>query len=370
MAESTKRRKNQRADGRYMVQLTVGTKPDGKPIRKTFYGDSKSEAVKKRDEYKQNRADGLSDEKFTVAQWVDRYVEVYHPEQLTPKDAHKYRIYYDRIKRDLGALSLDKVRPADVQRSVNGVAGMSTRYISSYVSTVCKIFRSAYANHLIRDDPGYDIQRPSGTSGTHRALSRSEVITITSRWRELPLGLPIMMMLWAGLRKSEALAMDWDAVDMDRRLIHVRAAAVMWGAWPTEIRQSTKTAAGLRDVPICQPLWDALDTVPIDQRTGLVCPDPNGCPYTNSLFASTWKRVNRILADDLPLGIRTHDMRHTFATMLYDAGVPVKAAQHYLGHASASITLQIYTHLSAQTRSNSDAAMMDYLGSICPPKSD
>ena len=41
-----------------------------------------------------------------------------------------------------------------------------------------------------------------------------------------------------------------------------------------------------------------------------------------------------------------HMLRHTYATMLYDAGVDIKSAQYFLGHASIELTLSIYTHLT------------------------
>ena len=42
-----------------------------------------------------------------------------------------------------------------------------------------------------------------------------------------------------------------------------------------------------------------------------------------------------------------HQLRHTYATILFDAGVDVKSAQRFLGHADIEVTLEIYTHLSS-----------------------
>ena len=57
----------------------------------------------------------------------------------------------------------------------------------------------------------------------------------------------------------------------------------------------------------------------------------------------------------------SHDLRHTFATALYDAGVPVKAAQYFLGHADIKITLDLYTHLSRERAAASRNKMVKYL---------
>ena len=49
-----------------------------------------------------------------------------------------------------------------------------------------------------------------------------------------------------------------------------------------------------------------------------------------------------------------HQLRHTYATMLYDAGVDVKTAQDFLGHADPTVTMNIYTHLSSQKKGEGD----------------
>lgn len=60
--------------------------------------------------------------------------------------------------------------------------------------------------------------------------------------------------------------------------------------------------------------------------------------------------------------ITPHMLRHTYATMLYDAGVDVKSAQRFLGHADLQTTLKIYTHLSEQKEQQSVAALNAHLG--------
>lgn len=59
--------------------------------------------------------------------------------------------------------------------------------------------------------------------------------------------------------------------------------------------------------------------------------------------------------------VRAHDLRHTFASMLYDADVDVKTAQKVMGHTSPEITMRIYTHLSDAKESASLDKMRAYL---------
>ena len=56
-----------------------------------------------------------------------------------------------------------------------------------------------------------------------------------------------------------------------------------------------------------------------------------------------------------------HQLRHTYATMLYDAGVDTKSAQKLMGHASIEMTLKIYTHLSQRKKADSIGKLNEFL---------
>lgn len=57
-----------------------------------------------------------------------------------------------------------------------------------------------------------------------------------------------------------------------------------------------------------------------------------------------------------------HQLRHTYATMLYDAGVDIKSAQKFLGHSNIQVTLKIYTHLSEGKEQAAVDALNEFLG--------
>lgn len=196
-------------------------------------------------------------------------------------------------------------------------------------------------------------------------------------------------MLLCGLRRGEMMALRWENVDMNNRQITVREVAVI-DSNKSIIEERTKTISGLRILPICSQLWDALNTTPQEERTGLVCLTAGGEQITGSAFKRGWAGFNlamqRILnGEDLQqqgrretlesrmedarkagreyviFNVRAHDLRHTFATALYDAGVPVKAAQYYLGHADIRMTLDLYTHLSAEREKDSSSKLVTFL---------
>ena len=55
-----------------------------------------------------------------------------------------------------------------------------------------------------------------------------------------------------------------------------------------------------------------------------------------------------------PVEIRAHDLRHSYCTMLYDFGIDLKTAMLWMGHADQSMTMQIYTHLTEQRRTEAE----------------
>ena len=386
-----RKRKGERPDGLIQVSLQIGYKDDGLPARKYFYGHSRAEAERKRDEYKARLASGFSlDVNMTVSQWIDIFLRTYRSrvnEAYLKSDERPYR----RLEAVLGRMRLLDVRESHLQDALNDVSGMSFSTVDKYRQAIQRLFERARKNKLIADNPAADLIMPPFVKGSHRALERWEIELILDNWntKASHAGLWMMLMLLCGLRRGEMMALTWDAVDLVNRTLEVRRVAVIRKNH-VKIEERAKTDAGLRTLPLCKVLCDALLTVPEEKRIGYVCLSAKGLPLTESAYergAETFCRVlERILngepptqrgrrtdverkkaEKDLPLKERkvfsftAHDLRHTYATALYDAGVPVKAAQYFLGHADIRITLELYTHLSKERESASRLQMVKYL---------
>ena len=388
-----RKRKGERPDGLIQVSLQIGYKDDGRPARKYFYGHSRAEAERKRDEYKARLASGFSlDVNMTVSQWIDIFLRTYRSrvnEAYLKSDERPYR----RLEAVLGRMRLLDVRESHLQDALNDVSGMSFSTVDKYRQAIQRLFERARKNKLIADNPAADLIMPPFVKGSHRALERWEIELILDNWntKASHAGLWMMLMLLCGLRRGEMMALTWDAVDLVNRTLEVRRVAVIRKNH-VQIEERAKTDAGLRTLPLCKVLCDALLTVPEEKRIGYVCLSAKGLPLTESAYergAETFCRVlERILngepptqrgrrtdverkktekEKDLPLKERkvfsftAHDLRHTYATALYDAGVPVKAAQYFLGHADIRITLELYTHLSKERESASRLQMVKYL---------
>ncbi len=170
------------------------------------------------------------------------------------------------------------------------------------------------------------------------------------------------------------LALRWEDIDLDRRILRVNKS-IRFGVNQPEVKKP-KSEAGKREVPIPAFLLDILATQP---RKGLVCPRSQSEEHmSDSAYSRAWNSYRHYL--NLQAGgrdasrtrpkvqvvdnITAHMLRHTYASTLYNAGVDVKSAQRFLGHASLEVTLGIYTHLSKFKEEESIGALDAYLNKI------
>lgn len=383
-----RKRKGERKDKRIQITYTDGVRPDGHPNRISFYGRTRTEALEKRERYKREKEQGLAhgERATTVNDWIARWQEAYSV------NVSDYAPYINRLKKDLGKKPIRSVSEADLVQSLSAYAGMSSSSALKYRMILKQIFHKAKKNRLIPEDPAEDLPLPDDvTTGTHRALAPWESECILNNWSVYHAGRWAMLMLLCGLRRGEMVALDWDAIDLESRKLTVKSSASMRGS-VTTVKDRTKTKAGARILPICEPLYQMLVQVPPEERTGPVCRSAKGERITQSSVDRCWKTycnmMTRILNGEEPdqrgrrrdcvgdkyrspsdddgderivFSCLPHDLRHTYATALYDAGVDIKSAQYYLGHDDVNMTINLYTHLSKIKENEARSSLVNYL---------
>ena len=193
-------------------------------------------------------------------------------------------------------------------------------------------------------------------------------------------------MMLAGLRRGEATALTWADVDLDARTISVTKS---WDFAAGRMK-GPKTAAGERVVHIPQLLVDYLRTErKADSSTLYVVHTASGKRMTETAWRRMWdsymvdlnikygfhgavsKHATRKKDEDgheqgaLPIVIRTftpHELRHTFCTLLFEAGVDVITPRDQMGHKDILVTQKIYTHLSKSKRAQAMESFDGLLG--------
>lgn len=355
----------QRKDGRYVVKYK------GKQI----YGGTQSEAYAKRDAYRRQLEAGLraETEGLTVAAYAHRWIDI-HKRDVTLKTRNGAIRELNLLLDAVGDMLLKDVVPSDIQRVLNLRAGKSASYIRHLSQTINTFFRSALGDRMIAFNPCVSVAPPRGKSGSHRAIEdweRELILTCGHRFRPAA-----MTMLYAGLRRGEVLALNVDRdVDFHAMTLTVREAVRFEGN--TAILSSPKSEAGNRVIPLLDVLADALRTI-----RGLVAPAAHGGMMSETAFRRAWSGFishmeavcngdtkrwygKRSGQDELPpwkaVTIRPYDLRHSYCTMLYNAGVDLKTAQKWMGHADQTMTLRIYTHLTRQMEVESERKLRSSL---------
>ena len=375
--ESTQRRAR-RKDGLYQVELRYKD-ASGVARKKSFYGKTQSEAIAKKKAFERDLKAGLkADDKTAFENYADHWMKTYKA-NLRPGTRATYQHDIDLMKAAFKGKKLRDIMASDVQAWINTRAGLSASAIKKSAMTVKAVFRSACQDRLIPFSPCEKLEPPSGPSGTHEPLSEEQVAFITNHCTDHRFYYGAMLMLYAGLRRGEAMALRYDRdVDLEQLVIHVREAVHIDEDGTDFFLDAPKSDASVRDIPILPPLDTLLRSAP---KSGLVLTSAAGELMTESAFSRCFESyivhleqalngVSRRWATQEQLDawktfpLRCHDLRHTFCSMLYDSGVDVKTAQLWMGHSDIMVTMRIYTHLSQRRQTASIAAAQAHFSKI------
>lgn len=153
-------------------------------------------------------------------------------------------------------------------------------------------------------------------------------------------------MLFCGLRKEEALGVSWEDIDFEKQTVTIHNVVVNPLSGNPYLRPYPKSKTSFRTLPVTKILLDVviLYRNVLEQEKeikGLLFTGQNNKPISNSAFYKRWNNIKKIAQ----INCVPHDLRHRFATDLYYSGVKIKEAQYLLGHATASLTIDLYTHL-------------------------
>ena len=187
---------------------------------------------------------------------------------------------------------------------------------------------------------------PNASKKTRTALSfEQQQLILETPYRAR---LSAMIMLFCGLRAGEVIALEWKNIDFENRVIHVCQSAYDIDNNRYGIKSATKNGKS-RNVTIPTILYEPLWTEYLRKKgkTRFVSTKADGrSMHTRSSWSSMWETYIKKLG----IHFTAHQLRHTYASMLYAAGVDVKSASELLGHSNIEITMKIYTHLTMETK--------------------
>lgn len=284
-------------------------------------------------------------EAMKLGRLVQLWAEV-HEDEVVPHTWAGYEREAKDIARRHGRMEAAKVRqPLIIQdleaRKATGV-GLQTVRTRRVVWS--QVLAFGVAHGYLDYNVAINCPLPKGLKKGHRdAPTDEEMAKVLTSW-DAPFGLFAGLCLCTGLRRGEALALTWDDIDFDAGFISV-TKALMFPYGNQAVVKEPKTPGSVRVVRIASIMRPHLEAA-YAQRTGTyVFPQQasnrsgaGGGYMTEHAFVNAWKRYLKATG----LTITCHQLRHGTATLIFEAGGSVTAAQHILGHSTPAMTQQVY----------------------------
>lgn len=342
---------------RYRAKIEIGRTIKGEPIYKYAHGHTRKELEAAKDELKKKYAVGVDgvNRDVTFGQFVLDWFESYKLHTLSEGSKGSYLAAINKhLLPVFGTRKLRSISAIDLQNYLNTMAGMSKTTVAYSRIVIRGVFSTAADQGIIDRDPSLNLKKPKTTTNQRRALTDAERAAVLTVGNSHPEGLILLVLYYTGLRRGEALGLQWKDVDFQNRLLHIRRDI----DFLTNSIGELKTKAAYRDVPIPPQLLEKLDAVRGIGETFVFQSQKNKSFMPKSSFNKIWRSLmiemyecDSSLENKKYNGINgsiltPHYFRHNYATLLYDAGVDVLAAQKVLGHTDIKTTLGIYSHLS------------------------
>lgn len=319
-----------RADGRWQINVKI----NGERIY--FYSNAKNETLANKDfnnqllEYNQKQVQGLTFEAV-----ADKWEKAHYP-KISYNTKCKYENCVKRLKDYFKGIYIKEISIADAEKFILTLIsqGFAKDTISVNKTTLNLIMTYAIINKYIDSNPCAYIKIPSNLPKETREPPTAKEIEVVKSSVDKHFGLYAYLLLYTGCRRSEALALSYEDIDRKNNIIKINKSVEFKNNRPH--LKEPKSKSGKREVV----LVDALKKVLPKNKKGYVFGGEE--LYSLQKFKRAWEKYLK----ETGLKITPHQLRHAYATILYDADIDIKSSQKLLGHANISTTLQIYTHIS------------------------
>lgn len=321
---------------------------------------------------------------LTLTDWLYQFVETYsRPPKVKQRTYERYRSLIPHVD-PIGQNNLQKITPAHLQGLYNtlyeeGFSGSTRRQVHQLLHAALK---RAVINRLLNHNTADLVDPPKADSKEVETFTAKEIdllLKVARTWRQYP---AFLLAVTSGMRLGEILGVRWCDIDMDAHVVHVRQNLQV-SALKGIMLDSPKTEKGKRKIKLpaitintlaeYRKVWaESRLKHPGDDDLIFVTKNHKPASPQNFLNRFWWRiqidaefMMNRTkvnpMSEHKKLEVlleehrakddwqqfpakNFHAIRHTWATTLLAAGVPIVDVSRALGHAKVSTTLNIYGH--------------------------
>lgn len=367
---------------RYLFQTYLGIDPiTGKERRTTRRGFKTMKEAKQAERnllldveengLPSNQSDGFRDPTFEelASLWLENYKTT-----VKPSTFENVRVKVEKMTEEhFKELKLKKITVAYCQRVVIELSKSYVLY-NHYLSVINRIFKYAVLMDVLNSNPFDKVIKPKSRQTQRKGnfLTKEELKEFLKLAQNTTLSyfFPLVhLMSYTGLRQGEALALKWSDIDFENKKITVNKTAAR--IKEKQILQTPKTKNSKRVISIDPATLSILkgwkkDQIKIYFKNGKHFEGDENFIFTNQ--RGEWVHIhnfiryfNRFIADYKLKPITPHGLRHTHASLLFSAGVEPKNISDRLGHSTVQITLDLYTHITEEQRSDTVEKLLEYM---------
>ena len=344
-----------RKDGRLMKRISINGK------LQSIYSDNPKDLENQYIELKYKAINNKIINKSSIS--FKNYAEEWFELNISNKEIATQNSVQNRLKHMyeyIGNMKLSYIKPNDIQRMVTDMEKKGYKDVTNRTLMECKrILTSAVLNNYLEKNPASGIKKIKYQKGERHTLTIEQDKKVINLALKHKYGLFILIIRFCGLRPEECVALTLNDIDLDNKTININKAVSLAQNQPKI--KSTKNLKS-RIIPIPDFLIDIL-------KKHIKIQSENGSNFvfgkeTDKL--SMWTKqalkthldsflfeLNKnIEKDEGKIVFSYYILRHSYCTMLYYAGIKIKEAQRLMGHSSAKMVYDIYTHLDEEQESS------------------
>jgi integrase len=339
----------------WVSQISVGFKRNGKRNRRTVRAATQPELLEKLQAIRQEvvedgelqeiTGDTITDIAKSFLSWVEinKKVKTWEDYDCTFRNV---------IKPYIGKVRASKFTTSEAADFINSLqtehkkSACQSKKAHQFLKAA---FKMAVANKRVRLNPLMGVAAPTYGATEQKFLTTAEQVAFMKgalAHPRLAYRALLSLALDTGARQGELFALEWSDFDFTRAqpVVHFTKNVVLVKKTNEHKVQATKTAAGLRTVPISGTTTNLLKELRKENMESVrVFSSPRSGKYINpsAFHEHAWSPLLKRVGVD----IKFHSLRHTTASRWIAQGIPMHIIAKWLGHANPKVTMQFYAHL-------------------------
>lgn len=346
-----------RKDGRLMKKVTINGKP------KYLYSNNAKDLEKQYIEIMHLSYSGtqLSNDNIKLKDFADKWIE-FNSINKEYRTIEEYKILINNyILPVLGHKKIKDIKLYDIKELMKQMENIPTT-AKKALQIIKRILNDAVDNDIIIKNVAQNVKSPKITKNERLPLTLEEdKILLSSNNKYAPF---FLFMRYTGMRKEEIVPITTNDVDLKNKTISINKAVTFVHNQPT-IKDTKNNRS--RTVPLLDIIYnlvkELVDIANKENRKLLFVKETDKKMLTDVAI----RRHLENLLNDLnknenrqKIKFTCHQLRHSYCTMLYYADVKIKKAQELMGHSSADMVYNIYTHLD-EKRENAEDLINNYI---------